>query len=94
MAKLTDLRGTRWVPGPVGCTYSLLRSISGRDVREWAPFVGPGDAVMDQRFLAAVERSMGSEAQFWNVVVRDPAGRPAAAAVLSLFPIDGLLFVQ
>ena len=80
--------------GQVGHTCSLLRSISERDEREWGPFVRPGDAVMDRRFLAAVERSMGDQAKFWNVVVRDGAGRPAAAAVLSLFPIDGLLFVQ
>jgi hypothetical protein len=49
---------------------------------------------MDPRFLAAVERSMGGEAKFWNVVFRDPTGRPAAAAVFPLFPIDGLLFVR
>ena len=84
----------RWVPGLAGYTCSLLPSISQREVREWEPFVRPGDAVMDPRFLAAVERSMGGEAQFRNVVCRDPAGVPAAAAVLSLFPIDGLLFVQ
>src|SRR5258708_9246260 len=77
-----------------GYTFSLLQSISARDAREWRPFAGLGDAVMDPRFLAAVERSMGSEAKFWNVVIRDPGGRPAAAAVLSLFPIDGLLFVH
>jgi predicted N-acyltransferase len=77
-----------------GYTFSLLQSISARDAREWRPFAGPGDAAMDPRFLAAVERSMGSEAKFWNVVIRDPAGQPAAAAVLSFFPIDGLLFVQ
>jgi predicted N-acyltransferase len=91
---VTGQRRRDSLPGPVGYTYSLLRSISGRDVREWEPFVRPGDAVMDQRFLAAVERSMGGEAKLWNVVFRDPAGRPAAAAVLSLFRIDGLLFVQ
>ncbi len=77
-----------------GYTCSLLRSISQRDLREWQPFVRPGDAVMDPRFLAAAERSMGGEAKFWNIVVRDRAGVPVAAAVLSLFPIDGLLFVQ
>jgi hypothetical protein len=77
-----------------GYTCSLLPSISERDLREWEPFVRPGDAAMDPRFLATVERSMGGEAKFWNVVVRGPAGQPAAAAVLSLFPIDGLLFIQ
>jgi len=84
----------RWLPGMAGYTYSLLPSISERDESEWQPFARPGDAVMDPRFLAAVERSMGGEAKFWNVVVRDPAGEPAAAAVLSLFPMDGLLFVR
>jgi predicted N-acyltransferase len=49
---------------------------------------------MDPRFLATLERSMGSGAKFWNVVFHGPAGQPAAAAVLSLFPVDGLLFVQ
>jgi hypothetical protein len=82
------------LPGLAGHTCSLLPSISERDAREWGPFVRPGDAVMDPRFLAAVERSMGGETRFWNVVIRGPAGRPAAAAVLSLFPIDGLLFAQ
>jgi hypothetical protein len=84
----------RWVPGLAGYTCSLLPSISERDTRAWEPFVRPDDAVMDPRFLAAVERSMGGEAKFWYVVFRGPAGRPAAAAVLSLFAIDGLLFVQ
>jgi hypothetical protein len=81
------------VPGPAGYSFSLLPSITQRDAREWEPFARPGDAVMDPRFLAAVEKSMGGEAQFWNVVFRGPAGRPAAAAFLSLFPIDGLLFL-
>jgi predicted N-acyltransferase len=71
----------------------VLPSIAKRDLREWEPFARPGDAVMDPRFLAAVERSMGEEAQFWNVLFHGPAGQPAAAAVLSLFSIDGLLFV-
>jgi hypothetical protein len=83
-----------WVPGLAGYTYSLLSSISERDLREWDPFARPGDAAMDPRFLATLERSMGSGAKFWNVVFHGPAGQPAAAAVLSLFPIDGLLFVQ
>jgi predicted N-acyltransferase len=46
---------------------------------------------MDPRFLRAVENSMGSEARFYNVVVRDAAGRPAAAAFLSLYSVDGML---
>jgi predicted N-acyltransferase len=80
--------------GPAGYTCSVLPSISQRDPRDWAPFAPPGDAVMDPRFLASVESSMGGGARFWNVVLRDPAGRPAAAAVLTLFPVDGLLFLQ
>ena len=46
---------------------------------------------MDPRFLRAVEKSMGTEAQFYNVVVRNAAGTPAAAAFLSLYSIDGIL---
>ena len=80
--------------GPARYTCSLLPSISARDLREWQPFAQPGDAAMDPRFLTAVERSMGGEAKFWNVVFCDPTGRPAAAAFLSLFPMDGLLFIQ
>jgi hypothetical protein len=74
------------VPGVAGYTYSLLPSISERDLHEWEPFSRPGDALMDPRFRAAVERSLGGEANFWSVVF----GGPAA---LSLFPVDGLLFV-
>ena len=46
---------------------------------------------MDPRFLRAVEKSMGAETRFYNVVVRDAAGKPAAAAFLSSFSIDGML---
>jgi GNAT acetyltransferase-like protein len=84
----------RLAPDLAGYTSSVRSSIRERDVREWQPFVRPGDVVTDPRFLTAVERSMGDEAKFWNVVFNDPAGRPAGAAVLSLFPIDGLLFVR
>ena len=50
--------------------------------------------MMDPRFLRAVERSMGGGARFWNVVVRDGEGRPAAAAVLSLYTVDGALLAK
>ena len=50
--------------------------------------------MMDPRFLRAVERSMGEDARFWNVVVRDGEGRPAAAAVISLFTVDGALLAE
>ncbi|HEY7330718.1 MAG TPA: GNAT family N-acetyltransferase [Gemmataceae bacterium] len=46
---------------------------------------------MDPRFLRTLEKSMGPEARFYNVVVRDAAGTPAAAAFLSLYSIDGIL---
>ena len=34
---------------------------------------------------------MGAEARLYNIVFRDAAGTPAAAAFLSLYTIDGLL---
>lgn len=74
-------------------SLSLLPSIQQRDAREWhAACGGRADAVMDPRFLTAVEKSMAAEARFYNVVFRDAAGRPAGAAFLSLLVLDGLLF--
>lgn len=73
-------------------TVSLAHSIDERDADEWhAACGGRADAVMDPRFLRAVERSMGADTRFWNVVFRDAAGAPVAAAVLALYTIDGLL---
>src|SRR5271165_3982056 len=73
-------------------SISLARSIDERDADEWLAACGGGaDAVMDPRFLRAVEKSMGAEGRFYNVVVRDAAGTPAAAAFLSLYTLDGLL---
>jgi predicted N-acyltransferase len=73
-------------------SISLAHSIDERDADEWlAACGGRADAVMDPRFLRAVENSMGSEARFYNVVVSDAAANPVAAAFLSLYSIDGLL---
>lgn len=73
-------------------SISLARSIDERDADEWlAACGGRADAVMDPRFLRAVENSMGTEARFYNVVVRDAGGTPSAAAFLSLYSIDGIL---
>jgi hypothetical protein len=86
----------RLAPGSSGgrCLYSisLARSIVERNADEWhAACGGRADAVMDPRFLRAVEQSMGADARFWNVVFRDSAGKPVGAAALSLYTIDGLL---
>src|SRR6266849_2934650 len=73
-------------------SISLAHSIDERDPEEWRNACGGRlDAVMDPRFLRAVENSMGAEARFYNVVVRDAAGTPAAAAFISLYSIDGIL---
>lgn len=73
-------------------SISLARSIDERDEDEWhIACGGHADAVMDPRFLRAVERSMGADTRFWNVVFRDAAGAPVGAAALSLYTIDGLL---
>jgi len=76
-------------------SFSLTRSIDERDVKEWrAACGGRIDAVMTPEFLRAVEKSMGTEARFCNVVFRDAAGTPAAAAFLSLQILDGLLLAS
>jgi hypothetical protein len=79
------------------CRYSvsLARSIDERDEDEWhAACGGRADAVMDPRFLRAVEQSMGANTRFWNVIFHDVAGAPVGAAALSLFTIDGLLLAS
>lgn len=74
------------------CSLSLVATIAERDSDEWhAACGGHADAVMDPRFLQAVEKSMATEARFHNVVFRDSAGAPAGAAFLSLYTVDGLL---
>jgi predicted N-acyltransferase len=71
---------------------SLAASITERDAEEWhAACGGRADAVMDPRFLKAVEKSMAAEARFHNVIFRDSAGEPAGAAFLSFYTVDGLL---
>jgi predicted N-acyltransferase len=73
-------------------SISLARCINERNVDEWvAACGGPPEAVMDPRFLRAVENSMGADAQFYNVVVRDAANQPAAAAFLTLYNLDSML---
>lgn len=78
--------------GSKAYSVSLAHSMNERDVDEWqAACGGRMDAVMTPGFLRAVEKSMSAEGRFWNVVVRDAAGTPVAAAFLSLLVIDGLL---
>jgi predicted N-acyltransferase len=73
-------------------SLSLARSIDERDADEWhAACGGRADAVMDPRFLKAVETSMATESRFYNIVFRDAAANPVAAVFLSLYSIDGLL---
>jgi predicted N-acyltransferase len=82
----------RGAAAPGRYAISLAPSIDARDAGEWhAACGGRADTVMDPRFLRAVERSMGAEAGFGNIVFRDAAGETAGAAFLSLYPIDGLL---
>jgi predicted N-acyltransferase len=80
-------------PGDRGpYSISLVRSIDERDADEWHTACGGrADAVMDPRFLRAVEHSMGADTHFWNVIFRDAAGMLVGAAALSLYTIDGLL---
>lgn len=78
--------------GQSSYSISLARSIDERDADEWrAACGGRVDWAMDPRFLRVVEKSMADQARFYNVVVRDAAGTPAAAAFLSVCTVDGLL---
>src|SRR5262249_45835328 len=82
----------RGAAAPGRYALSLAPSIAAREAGEWpAAWGGRADTVMDPRFLRTVERSMGAEAGFCNVVFRDASGEAAGAAFLSLYPIDGLL---
>jgi Peptidogalycan biosysnthesis/recognition len=81
---------------PNGTCYrlSLCRSIERRAARDWLPFrANDGDLWMDPRYVQAVETSLGSGSQFWNLVMHH-GGQPVAAAFISLYAIDSLLFVQ
>jgi predicted N-acyltransferase len=76
-------------------SISVANSIDERDADEWhAACGGRADAAMDPRFLHAVEKSMGVDARFWNVVFRDAADLPVGAVALSRFAIDGLLLAS
>jgi predicted N-acyltransferase len=78
---------------PLVCSWR--QSIAERDPAEWAALAGtPGDFAMDTRFLATVEHAFRREARFWNVMLQTPDGTPAAAAFVSLYPIDAALFLQ
>jgi predicted N-acyltransferase len=78
-----------------GYTLTVCDSIDERNPAQWEPFgAGQADPMMDPRFLRAVERSMGREAKFWNVVIQDATGRSAAAAVVSIYTVDGSLLAQ
>jgi predicted N-acyltransferase len=94
-SSLFHLPALGWRAGQGSDSVPVARSIDDRDADEWLTACGgPPDAVMDQRFLRAVENSLGTEAKFYNVVVRDTVGRPAAAAFLSLYTIDGTLLAR
>jgi hypothetical protein len=96
---VVSLSSTLWhrlalgVPGKrKSYCLSLVASIAERSTDEWhAACGGHADAVMDPHFLLAVENSMAAEARFHNVIFRDSAGKPAGAAFLSLYTVDGLL---
>lgn len=76
-------------------SLSLASSITERSADEWhAACGGHADAVMDPRFLMAVEKSMAAEARFHNVVFRNSAGEPVGAAFLSLYTADALLLAS
>jgi hypothetical protein len=70
-------------------TSSIARSIAERDSGDWL-----GGGLMDRRFLRAVELSLASDGKFWNVVIKDAAGRSVASAFLSLYWVDPALFVE
>jgi predicted N-acyltransferase len=70
-------------------TSSIVRSITERDSGDWL-----GGGLMDRRFLRAVELSLAADGKFWNVVVKDAAGRSVASAFLSLYSVDPALFVE
>jgi len=69
------------------CTLS--NSIRQTNLEDWEQVhQAEGDPFMDPCFLDAVETSMSGEARFWNVIVYDDLGRPAAIACVSLFRVD------
>jgi predicted N-acyltransferase len=81
-------------PNQTGYRISLCRSIDARAEREWIPFsMDAGELWMDPHYLRALETSLGGECKFWNLVVHH-GSKPVAAAFVSLYAIDSLLFVQ
>jgi hypothetical protein len=75
------------------CTLS--NSIRPTNLEDWEQLCQPGgDLFMDPRFLEVVETSMAGDVRFWNVIVYDDRGRPAASACVSLLRVDAALLTQ
>jgi predicted N-acyltransferase len=92
MATEAKFRSTSPDVGYRPCVYESIRDA---DWDEWnALRDSKSDPFMDPRYILAVENSMGDESQFRHVLVRDEEGRPAAAACLCSFTIDGSLLAE
>lgn len=71
--------------------YSWTAESFGRvDEVAWAAAAGD-DLAMDLRLLRCFEHSMAGQCRCWAVLIREAAtGKPAAAAAVGLFGVDGL----
>jgi predicted N-acyltransferase len=76
---------------PQAYTTEIWRSVDEIDAGAWEHVRDPDDLFMDRRLLQVVARSLSGEAAFRYVLIRDPAGEPAAIAYLSTMTIDGTL---
>ncbi len=75
--------------------YSYVLFDSSQDVKqdEWYAVCDLSrNPFMDLRFISVLENSMASDSQYWCALIYDPQSRPVAAAVFSLYRVDGSLF--
>jgi predicted N-acyltransferase len=88
------------VSSPLSTSPADYHSVVGRSIREidWDEWNrlrdAKSDPFMDPRYILAVENAMGSVCHFRHVLIRDAENRPAAAACLCSYTIDGAVLAE
>lgn len=75
--------------------YDVYNAIDQIPMDLWRGICPSGnDLFMDPRFLRLFEQTMSEKTEYFYVLVREPHGKPVAAASFSLCELDAALFCQ
>ncbi len=71
-------------------SHQIFEGFDAGNQEDWIRIVPPDDLAMDPRLISVIQRTLGAQFKFWNVVIYDDRKIPVACAALCLFRIDGL----